>query len=66
MAAWSMIALRVINIFLNCFFFGFNPICHASTAPSVYENVDVKKGILLQLFSGARKEFTNSGRGRFR
>lgn len=35
-------------------------------APSIYEHEDVKKGILLQLFGGANKEFENTGRGRFR
>lgn len=35
-------------------------------APSIYENEDIKKGILLQLFGGCRKDFTNSGRGKFR
>merc|ERR1719333_1894705 len=35
-------------------------------APSIYENEDVKKGILLQLFGGNRKDFTKSGRGQFR
>ncbi|KAL3859998.1 hypothetical protein ACJMK2_010175 [Sinanodonta woodiana] len=35
-------------------------------APSIYENEDIKKGILLQLFGGTRKDFTNSGRGKFR
>jgi len=35
-------------------------------APSIYEHEDVKKGILLQLFGGAKKEFENTGRGRFR
>lgn len=35
-------------------------------APSIYENEDVKKGILLQLFGGTRKDFTNAGRGHFR
>ncbi|ESN98874.1 hypothetical protein HELRODRAFT_67429 [Helobdella robusta] len=38
----------------------------SALAPSIYENVDIKKGILLQLFSGTRKEFTDAGRGRFR
>lgn len=38
----------------------------SALAPSIYENVDIKKGILLQLFSGTRKEFANSGRGNFR
>jgi len=35
-------------------------------APSIYENEDVKKGILLQLFGGTRKDFSNAGRGHFR
>jgi len=35
-------------------------------APSIYEHEDVKKGILLQLFGGTKKEFKNTGRGRFR
>ena len=35
-------------------------------APSIYENEDVKKGILLQLFGGKRKDFSKSGRGQFR
>uniref|UniRef100_X1Z8H6 DNA replication licensing factor MCM4 n=1 Tax=Capitella teleta TaxID=283909 RepID=X1Z8H6_CAPTE len=35
-------------------------------APSIYENIDIKKGILLQLFGGAKKDFTRSGRGHFR
>jgi len=35
-------------------------------APSIYENEDVKKGILLQLFAGTKKDFTNTGRGHFR
>ena len=37
-----------------------------SFAPSIYGHADVKKGILAQLFSGAIKEFTEIGRGRFR
>jgi len=28
--------------------------------------MDIKKGILLQLFSGTNKDFDNSGRGKFR
>ena len=32
----------------------------------IYENEDVKKGILLQLFGGNRKDFSKSGRGQFR
>lgn len=35
-------------------------------APSIYENEDIKKGILLQLFGGTKKDFTASGRGKFR
>ena len=37
-----------------------------SFAPSIWENDDVKKGLLLQLFGGVNKEFGSSGRGRFR
>jgi DNA replication licensing factor MCM4 len=37
-----------------------------SFAPSIWENEDVKKGLLLQLFGGVSKDFRNSGRGRFR
>jgi DNA replication licensing factor MCM4 len=37
-----------------------------SLAPSIWENEDVKKGLLLQLFGGVSKDFTKSGRGRFR
>ena len=37
------------------------------SAPSIFENVDIKKGILLQLFGGTRKDFTEEGRsGHFR
>ena len=35
-------------------------------APSIYENMDIKKGILMQLFSGSQKDFDDSGRGKFR
>lgn len=35
-------------------------------APSIYENVDIKKGILLQLFGGTKKNFEASGRKNFR
>jgi len=35
-------------------------------APSIYENEDIKKGILLQLFGGTSKDFTMAGRGKFR
>lgn len=37
-----------------------------SVAPSVFENTDVKKGILLQLFGGTHKTFEKSGSPRFR
>lgn len=37
-----------------------------SLAPSIWECNDVKKGILCQLFGGVSKEFSQSGRGRFR
>ncbi|XP_065208146.1 DNA replication licensing factor MCM4 [Planococcus citri] len=35
-------------------------------APSIYENDDIKKGILLQLFGGTRKSSEHTGRGTFR
>ena len=35
-------------------------------APSIYENEDIKKGILLQMFGGAKKDWGNTGRGGFR
>ena len=35
-------------------------------APSIWENDNVKKGLLLQLFGGVNKEFDSVGRGRFR
>lgn len=38
----------------------------AAIAPSIYENDDIKKGILLQLFGGTKKTFTISGRSNFR
>jgi DNA replication licensing factor MCM4 len=37
-----------------------------SFAPSIFGNDDVKKGVLCQLFSGCEKQFSQSGRGRFR
>jgi DNA replication licensing factor MCM4 len=37
-----------------------------SFAPSIWENDDVKKGLLLQLFGGVNKEFESTGRGKFR
>ena len=43
----------------------YNILCD-SLAPSIWENEDVKKGLLLQLFGGVSKDFTKSGRGRFR
>lgn len=38
----------------------------AAIAPSIYEHEDIKKGILLQLFGGTRKDFSSTGRGNFR
>ncbi|XP_067052845.1 DNA replication licensing factor mcm4-A-like [Acropora muricata] len=35
-------------------------------APSIYENEDIKKGILCQLFGGSNKDFSETGRGNFR
>lgn len=35
-------------------------------APSIYENEDVKKGILLQLFGGTKKEQSQSSKKHFR
>lgn len=35
-------------------------------APSIWENNDVKKGVLAQLFGGTVRDFSQSGRGRFR
>ena len=45
-----------------------NPDCRLARAiaPSIYENEDIKKGILLQLFGGTRKDFTKHSRGNFR
>ncbi len=44
--------------------------CHVivrvHVAPSIYENDDIKKGILLQMFGGTKKDFKDTGRGRFR
>ena len=37
-----------------------------SFAPSIWENEDIKKGLLLQVFGGINKDFSSSGRGRFR
>ena len=37
-----------------------------SLAPSIWEQDDIKKGLLCQLFGGVNKTFTESGRGRFR
>lgn len=37
-----------------------------SLAPSIWENNDVKKGILTQLFGGVSKDLNSTGRGRFR
>ncbi|KAK9500642.1 hypothetical protein O3M35_001871 [Rhynocoris fuscipes] len=35
-------------------------------APSIFDNEDIKKGILLQLFGGAKKEIISHGRNSFR
>lgn len=35
-------------------------------APSIYENTDIKKGILLQLFGGTKKTHVSLGRQNFR
>ena len=37
-----------------------------SFAPSIWENETVKRGLLLQLFGGANKDFTKFGQGKFR
>ncbi|MCQ2819646.1 MAG: AAA family ATPase [archaeon] len=37
-----------------------------SLAPSIWENEDVKKGLLLQLFGGVAKDFSAAGHGKFR
>lgn len=37
-----------------------------SFAPSIWENDDVKKGLILQLFGGVHKDFESKGRGKFR
>ena len=34
-------------------------------SPSICENEDVKKGVILQLFGGTNRDFTENGRGRF-
>ena len=33
-------------------------------APSIYEQDDIKKGVLLQLLGGSKKDFSKLGRGR--
>ncbi|OAF71599.1 DNA replication licensing factor MCM4 [Intoshia linei] len=38
----------------------------ASLAPSVFENIDIKKGLLLQLFGGSIKDLSKTGRSAFR
>ena len=35
-------------------------------APSIYEHEDIKKGILLQLFGGSKKDLSATGRNNFR
>ncbi len=50
--------------------FGRNKRCYERLvdvfAPSIWENDDVKKGVICQLFGGSHKNFSQSGRGRFR
>ena len=50
--------------------FARNPGCYEilvdNLAPSIYENGDIKKGVLCQLFGGTTRDFSESGRGRFR
>lgn len=43
----------------------YDQLAHA-IAPSIYENVDIKKGILLQLFGGTVKNLKAAGRGNCR
>ncbi|NXY84059.1 MCM4 factor, partial [Alcedo cyanopectus] len=38
----------------------------SALASSIYEHEDIKKGILLQLFGGSKKDFSQTGRGNFR
>ncbi|XP_071957644.1 DNA replication licensing factor mcm4-A-like [Antedon mediterranea] len=38
----------------------------AALAPSIFENEDIKKGILCQLFGATKKDFGDTGRGNFR
>lgn len=38
----------------------------AALAPSIYEHEDIKKGILLQMFGGTKKDLAHAGRGNFR
>lgn len=35
-------------------------------APGIYENEDIKKGLLLQLFGGTKKNFSGEGKANFR
>ena len=42
------------------------PLLVKSFAPSIWEQDDIKKGLLCQLFGGVNKTFVESGRGRFR
>jgi len=37
-----------------------------SIAPSIWGNDDLKKGVLCMLFGGTPKNFSQSGKGRFR
>lgn len=42
------------------------PLLINSLAPSIWENEEVKRGLLLQLFGGVSKDFTKRGQGKFR
>lgn len=60
---------RLLNIEVSCDDAGTCGLISFSyifPAPSIYENVDIKKGILLQLFGGSKKDFAKSGRSHFR
>ncbi|KII70004.1 DNA replication licensing factor mcm4-B [Thelohanellus kitauei] len=43
----------------------YDELAHA-LSPSIYGNIDVKKGVLLQLFGATKKDFTETGRSHFR
>lgn len=45
---------------------GVYKLLEASLAPSIWENEDVKKGLLCQLFAGTKKDFSKASRTKFR